>query len=107
MAEHKFSRKVTQAQGHGFDAIGDSYEGTYTGVKDVQLRDEKGAQRTGSLVMLTPDDGDRFGVWANPVLLDLLTDVQIGSYVRITHTGVGPKKGKRSPVKLFEIEIAE
>ena len=107
MAERKFTREITQAEGHGFDKPGDAYEGTFESIKTVQITDPKEGKRSADLIMLAPDEGPRFGVWANAVLRDLMAEVQPGAYVRITHTGVGPKKGKNSPTKLFKIEVAE
>lgn len=102
-----FTRKISQAQGFGFEKVGDSYEGTFTGIKTVQIQDAKDGARSADLIMLQPDEGERFGVWSNKILSDLIAEVKPGTYVRITHTALGPKKGKNSPAKLFEVECAD
>ena len=102
-----FSTTLKQAEGKGFEKVGDSYEGTYKGVKVVKLTDNKG-QRDAHLIMLTPDEGDAFGVWANAVLADLIMQVDPEKYVRITYIGDGPKRNpKQSPAKLFKVEVAD
>ncbi len=108
----KFTKSIKQAAAFGFDKVGVSYEGTFTGTKVAKITDTEGT-REATLISLTPDagegpsKGEAFGVWANAVLADLIAAVPVGSYVKITHTGTGKAKGKRSPAKMFEIAVAE
>jgi hypothetical protein len=102
-----FTKTLKQAEGKGFDKIGDAYEGTFAGVKHVSLTEANGQKRDASLIMLSPDEGEPFGVWANAVLLDLISQVEPGAYVKIVHHALGPKKGKNSPTKLFQVQIAD
>lgn len=108
----KFTQTIRQAKGYGFEKVGTAYEGTFTSTKIAQITDKDGS-RDALLIMLTPDAGEGpdkgqpFGVWANAILADLISQVPTGRYVRIVHTGVGPAKGKHSPAKLFEVQIAD
>lgn len=110
----KFTRKIEQVEGKGFEKVGDSYEGTLRGTKVVKITDKDG-DRDAHLYTLEPDPDEKtgevqkaFGVWGSPLLDDLMSQVEEGTYIRITMTGLRPPKRRGfSPMKIFMVEPAE
>jgi hypothetical protein len=100
--ERKAVGTVKQLEAHGFEQVGAAYQGTFVGLKQTTITDKDGT-REATIIQLQPDEGDKFGVWANPILVELIGEIQVGQYVEIKHTGVGPAKGKKSGAKLFVI----
>lgn len=100
-------RKIVQPEAFGFEEIGDSYEGIFAGVKEVPFTDKRGT-RLAPLYTLQPEGEDPIGVWGSPMLKDMMSQVGIGQYVRITFTGTKPAKEKGfSPMKVYEVEVEE
>lgn len=107
--ERKSTGVVKQVEAKGFDKPGDMFEGTYLGVKSTFLNDPKApnGKREAKLYSLAPDEGERYAVWGSTQLDDLMTQVQVGTYVKITFKET-LKAGKgRQPMKVFEIETFE
>lgn len=101
------AKAIKQLEAKGFDKVGQEYEGEYLGTKETQITDSEGT-RDATIILLKPDEGDRFGVWANAILTDMVAAVQPGTYIKIRHTKVSPPKGEnRSGTKLFTIIPAE
>jgi hypothetical protein len=105
VGSRKAAGTVKQTQAFGFDKVGDAFAGTYVGTKLTQIADSQapGGMRDASLIVLQPDNGDKYGVWSNKVLDDLMAEISVGTFVKITHTEVGKAKGKKQGAKLFEI----
>lgn len=102
VGNRKAAGTIKQTEAKGFEKVGDAYAGTFRGVKTATITDKDGT-REASLILLDPDTGDRFGVWSNKVLDDMMTDVPVGTFIVIKHTAVGKAKGKRQGAKLFEV----
>lgn len=97
---------IKQVEVKGFEKIGDSAEGTFLGTKLAKITDKDG-EREATMIVLQPDNGDKFAVWGNAVLEDMIQQVEPGKYVRIRHTSIGKAKGKKQGAKLFEIDVAD
>jgi hypothetical protein len=105
----KQGQTIRQIDAKGFEKIGDKYEGTFQGTKIAKVSDPKKAEgfREGTIIRLKPDTGDEFGVWSNVVLDEMIQQVEVGTYIRIRHTGLGKKSAGKQGAKLFEIDIAD
>ena len=100
-------KEIVQPEAFGFEDVGDSYEGIFAGVKEVPFTDKRGT-RLAPLYTLQPEEGDPIGVWGSPMLKDMMSQVGMGQYVRITYTGTRPAREKGfSPMKVYKVEVEE
>ena len=78
-------------------------EGTFVGIEEKTT--EHGP---GKLATMEGEKVGRFCFFCPVILADLLSEVEVGSYVRITWTGTAPSKKKGySATKLFKVEVAQ
>ncbi len=101
------------------EEIGSEFIGEYVGTQEIQQKGEK--PFTACNFKLMEYRGTGFTVSKQPwtpvigatvscsgmILTEALKDVKKGAAILVRYNGLGEKKGKRSPAKLFEVHQLE